>query len=133
MVWCGVKNTWLLVCSADCLCSHFQLQPPSSLFEAKLVLHLYWSRPAQCILVAHHAYWVPCGPRINCAGSRSRLDLRGTVCMTHRRVVMLWHLLIQSPAALQVNAYRQRLGERNSEIKLHSPSYGLNSLTVCQD
>ena len=34
--------------------------------------------------------------------------------MTHRRVAMLWHLLIQSPAALQVGAYRQMLGERNN-------------------
>ena len=32
----------------------------------------------------------------------------GTVCMTHRRVATLLHLLIQSPAALQVDAYRQR-------------------------
>ena len=39
-----------------------------------MVLHLYWSRPAQCLLVAHHGYWVPCGSRLNCAGSRSRLE-----------------------------------------------------------
>ena len=38
-----------------------------------MVLHLYWSRPAQC-LVAHHGYWVPCGSRLNCAGSWSRLE-----------------------------------------------------------
>ena len=55
---------------------------------------------------------------------------RGTVCMTHRRVATLWHLPIQSPAALQVDAYRQRLGEGNSEIKPHSPSYGSSSLTA---
>ena len=48
------------------------------------------------------------------------------VCMTHRPVATLWHLPIQSPAALQVDAYRQRLGE----IKPHSPSYGSNSLTA---
>ena len=28
-----------------------------------MALHLYWSRPAQCLLVAHHGYWVPCGSR----------------------------------------------------------------------
>ena len=39
-----------------------------------MVLPLYWSRPAQCLLVAHHGYWVPCGSRVNCAGSRSRLE-----------------------------------------------------------
>ena len=55
---------------------------------------------------------------------------RGTVCMTHRRVDILWYLLIQSSVALQVDAYRIRLGEGNSEIKPHSSSYGSNSLTV---
>ena len=63
--------------------SHFQLQPPSSFSAAKrgrvvrpflMVLHLYWSRPAQCLLVAHHGYWETCGSRLNCAGSRSRLE-----------------------------------------------------------
>ena len=44
--------------------------------------------------------------------------------MTHRRVAMVWHLLIQSTtAALQVDANRQRLGDGNSEIKSHSLSY----------
>ena len=32
------------------------------------------SNVAQCLLVAHHGYWVPCGSRLNCAGSRSRLE-----------------------------------------------------------
>ena len=47
--------------------------------------------------------------------------------MTNRRVATLWYLLIQSPAALQVDAYMQRLGEGKSEIKPHSPSYWSNS------
>ena len=64
--------------------SHFQLQAPSSFFEAKsgaeyvrpflMVLHLYWSRPTQCLIVAHHEYWVPWGSRLSCAGSWSRLE-----------------------------------------------------------
>ena len=34
---------------------------------------LYSARPAQCLLVAHHGYWVPCSSRLNCAGFWSRL------------------------------------------------------------
>ena len=45
----------------------------------------------------------------------------------HRCVAMIWHLLIQSPAALQVVAHRQTLGEGNSKIKPHSPIKHLNS------
>ena len=55
---------------------------------------------------------------------------RGTVCMTHRRVAMVCHLLIQSPAALQVDANRQRLRDGNSEIKPHFHSFESISLTV---
>ena len=76
MLWCSAVHI-------ACL-SHFQLQPPSSFFEAKsgaeyvrtfpMVLHIYWSRPALCLLVAHHGYWVPCGSRLYCVGSRSRFE-----------------------------------------------------------
>ena len=38
------------------------------------VLHLYWSRPAHFLLMAHHGYCEPCGPSPNCAGSRSSLE-----------------------------------------------------------
>ena len=53
--------------------------------------------------------------------------------MTHRRVVTLWHLPIQSPAALQVDAYRQRLGEGNSEIKPYSTAMGQIVSLPCED
>ena len=39
---------------------------------------------------------------------------RGIVYMTHQRVNVLWHLLIQLHVALQVVAYRQRLEEGNT-------------------
>ena len=56
------------------------------------------------------------------------------VVLSGLRMMLLYivhvHLLLQSPAALQVAAHRQRLGEGNSEIKSHSPSYGSNNLTV---
>ena len=63
--------------------SRFQLQPPPSSLERKegqpvspflVVLQLCKSRLSQCLLVAHHVHWVPCGPRLNCEGSRSSLE-----------------------------------------------------------
>ena len=41
---------------------------------------------------------------------------------------MLWPLLIQSPAALQVIVHKQRLGEEHSGIKPHSPICGSNGI-----
>ena len=62
MVWC--ENMGIIVCRA-CL-PHFELQPESSFFKAKsgtvyvrpflMVLHIYWSRLAQFLLVAHHGH-----------------------------------------------------------------------------
>ena len=39
-----------------------------------MVLRYYIPRLAQCLPVAHHGNWVPCDPRLNCAGSRSGLE-----------------------------------------------------------
>ena len=65
----------------------------SSFFEAKsgaeyvipflIVLHLYWSRHAQFLLVVHHGYWVPCRSMLNSAGSRSRY------CQTPDRLLLV--------------------------------------------
>ena len=62
----------------------FKQQSPSCFFEAKSgaeyvrnflkILHLYWSRLAQYLLVSHHGYCVACGSRPNCAESPSRLE-----------------------------------------------------------
>ena len=86
IVWC--ENTGLVVCSdvvwcrllvfLTSNCRHHLASLKQNAGQSRkpflMVLHLYWSRPAQCLLVAHHGYWVPCSSMLNCAGSRSRLE-----------------------------------------------------------
>ena len=129
------ENTELLVCSAvvQCRLLVFLTSDYSHHLAAKsgaeyvrpflMVLHHYWSRQAQCILVAHHGYWVSCDQSETALVLGAGRNPRCTMYMTHWRVAMLWHLPIQPHAALQVDAYRQWLGEGNSEIKPHSHSY----------
>ena len=120
--------------------SHFQLQPPSSLSEAKagqsrktLPDGVTSLLVKTCTVPPRGTSWilgylaVP-GSTVRNLGAGNSPG--GTVCMSHRRVAALWHSIIQSHADLQVDAYRQRLGEGNSEIKPHSPRYGSNSFTA---
>ena len=77
-----------------------------------MVLRYYIPRLAQCLLVAHHGNWVPCGPRLNCAGSRSGLEPQRycahgpVVCGTRPGTYQSNHLL---PCRLCF--FRQRLRE----------------------
>ena len=77
-----------------------------------MVLRYYIPRLAQCLLVAHHGNWVPCGPRLNCAGSRSGLEPQRycahgpLVCGTRPGTYQSNHLL---PCRLCF--FRQRLRE----------------------
>ena len=75
-----------------------------------MVLHLYWSRPAQCLLVAHHGYWVTCCTRLNCAGPRTRLE-------PQRYSVNAPSACGYALALTNPSTCRQMLGEGNSEIK----------------
>ena len=93
-------------------------------------LHLYWSRPAQCLLVAHHGYWVPCGSRLNCAGSRRSLEPQRYSVHYPSACGLALALTNQITCCLASRCLQQRLGEGNSEIKPHSPSYGSNGLTA---
>ena len=77
-----------------------------------MVLRYYIPRLAQCLPVAHHGNWVPCGPRLNCAGSRSGLEPQRycahgpLVCGTRPGTYQSNHLL---PCRLCF--FRQRLRE----------------------
>ena len=77
-----------------------------------MVLRYYIPRLAQCLPVAHHGNWVPCGPRLICAGSRSGLEPQRycahgpLVCGTRPGTYQSNHLL---PCRLCF--FRQRLRE----------------------
>ena len=119
--------------SADCLSFSLPAAATILLLRGKkrgrvvrpflMVLHIYWSRPAQCLLVAHHGYWVPCGSRLNCAGSWSRLEPQRS--SVHDPLVCGYALALTNPITcciagqcIQANARRRELRNQTTLSQL---------------